>query len=266
MANSDSYSVHCLAVVFNRNGLSGRPRNMSKIILAMSGGKDSTAMALLEAERGTEFELLFTPAGNEAPELFEHVERIAKIIERPLITIGNHDLDFWIREFNALPNFRQRWCTRLLKIEPAIAYLMRNPGSTLLIGLRADEPERAGLYGEWARYRYPLREAGWSINDVWNYLEEKGVTIPVRRGGNCKLCFFQRIGEWYALWRDDPASWAEGEAYEALTKRTFRTPGKDSWPIALADLRAAFEKGRTPRGANQLKIFEDLSGCRVCTL
>jgi 3'-phosphoadenosine 5'-phosphosulfate sulfotransferase (PAPS reductase)/FAD synthetase len=237
-----------------------------KNIVAMSGGKDSTAMALLVAEQGLDFELLFTPAGNEPPELFDHVARIAKLVDKSLITISNRDLDFWIREFNALPNFRQRWCTRLLKIEPAIAYLVRHPGSTLLIGLRADEEDREGLYGEWARYRYPLREAGWGINDVWAYLERKGVTIPVRRGGNCKLCFFQRIGEWYSLWRDDPEAWAEGEAYETLTGKTFRTPGRDSWPSSLAELRQAFEAGKTPRGANQLRLLEDTSGCRVCTM
>lgn len=46
---------------------------MGKRIMAFSGGKDSTAMAVLLAERGEDFELLFTPTGNELPELFSHI-------------------------------------------------------------------------------------------------------------------------------------------------------------------------------------------------
>lgn len=153
-----------------------------------------------------------------------------------------------------------------MKIEPAIAYLIKNPDSTLFIGLRADEPDRPGLYGEWSSYRYPLRELGWALSDVWAYLDARGVSIPVRRGGNCKLCFFQRIGEWYALWRDDPESYAEGERYEELTGHTFRTIGRDSWPASLAGMRKEFEKGRAPKDANQFKMFDDSSGCRVCTM
>lgn len=239
---------------------------MSKQIAAFSGGKDSTAMILMMAETGEEFELLFTPTGNEPEEMFTHIEAIASLIDRPLVALSNHNLDFWIREFNALPNFRQRWCTRLLKIEPAKAYLVANPDSVLCVGLRADEPEREGLYGDFCQYRYPLRERGWGVSDVWNYLDSKQIVIPARRGGNCKLCFFQRIGEWWELWKDDPESWAEGEQYEEMTGRTFRTRGKDSWPISLRELRLAFESGRRPRNAGQLKIFGQTETCRVCTL
>jgi hypothetical protein len=239
---------------------------MSKTIVAFSGGKDSTAVALLEAEKGNDFSLLYTPAGNEPPEWDEHVKRIADLINRPLVVISNRDLDFWIKEFKALPNFRQRWCTRLLKIEPAKVYLAQHPGSTLLIGLRADEPLREGLYGDFCTYRYPLREARMGIADVYRLLDERGVKIPSRRGGNCMLCFFQGIGEWYQLWRDDPAEYQRGVDYEAETAHTFRTPGRDSWATGLADLRRQFESGKAPKHANQLPLLADTEICRVCSL
>ena len=88
--------------------------------VAFSGGKDSTAMALLMAEAGEDFVLLFTPAGNEPPELFAHIRRVAALVERPLIQPENRPLDFWINHHQALPNSRMRWCTRAIKIEPCI--------------------------------------------------------------------------------------------------------------------------------------------------
>ena len=48
-----------------------------------------------------------------------------------------------IKQWNALPNWRQRWCTRVLKIEPFAAYLMRHSPARFYVGLRADEEARA---------------------------------------------------------------------------------------------------------------------------
>lgn len=109
-----------------------------------SPGKDSTALVLRLAELGEDFEMLFTPTRNELPELRAHIDLVVGLVDRPLVEPPNRPLDFWIREHNALPNHRQRWCTRQIKIEPCIAYLMRNPGCVLSVGLRADEMAREG--------------------------------------------------------------------------------------------------------------------------
>ena len=130
------------------------------LIVAFSGGKDSTAMALKLAEEGFEFSLLFTPTGNELPELYAHINEVVRRVNMPLIIPKGPSLDTLIREFKALPNWRQRWCTRIIKIVPCIAYLKAHPGSTLAVGLRADEETRIGLYGDFAQYRYPLVEWG----------------------------------------------------------------------------------------------------------
>src|SRR5262245_18094280 len=114
-----------------------------KQILAFSGGKDSTALALRLAELGDSFELFFTPTFRELPECIEHIGRVRDLTGRPLVvrTCGE-TLEASIVRQEALPNNRQRWCTRMQKIEPAKAYLLENPGSTLLVGLRADEEHR----------------------------------------------------------------------------------------------------------------------------
>ena len=246
-----------------------------KHIVALSGGKDSTVMALRLAEvEPSDYEYVITPTGDELPEMYEHWKRLGALLGKPLkpITSG-YSLQGLIRKWNALPNWRQRWCTRVLKIEPFNAYLMANLPATTYVGLRADEPEdirRGTILGgvEGITQRYPLREWGWGINDVRLYLEGRGVSIPQRT--DCARCFFQRAGEWYELWRKYPDLYEEAVADEERTGYTFRKPGghKDRHPVGLADLRRSFERDNIPRGAGQISLFsgnrEDM--CRVCSL
>lgn len=228
-------------------------------LVAFSGGKDSTALVLRLAELGESFECLFTPTGNELPDLKAHMARVLEMAGSPRLHIPEGpSLGQLIDHFNALPNFRMRWCTRMIKIQPCIAFLRQHPGSVLLVGLRADEMEREGLYGDYATYRYPLREWGWKLQDVLNYCAARGVEIPPRT--DCAVCYGQQIGEWFRLWRDWPEKYAEGEAWEAKTGYTFRSAERDTWPAALRELRAEFERGRLPRERKRKEI------CRACTL
>jgi len=237
---------------------------MVRQIVAFSGGKDSTAMALRLHELGESFALLFTPTGDELPELREHIARMVARIGCELIVPPNRSLYEWIATYRALPNFRMRWCTRQIKIEPCIAYLLAHPGSTLLVGLRADEEARLGLYGAYATYRYPLREWGWRMRDVRRYLAAHGVEVPRRT--DCALCYDQRLSEWYRLWKAHPEAYARGEALEAETGHTFRSGQRDQWPTDLAGLRAAFEAGRRPLGVGDDETLPLPLRCRVCSL
>lgn len=237
---------------------------------AFSGGKDSTAMTYRLAEMGEDFSLLFTPTGNELAELTEHIGRVVRDLKRPLVTPENKPLSEWIAKWNALPNPYQRWCTRVIKIEPCAAFFASHPRSVLLVGLRADEEERAGgLYGDLVTCRYPLREWGWGLAEVWGYLKAKGVTVPART--DCAVCPFQRLDEWWSLWKNHPDEYARGRKWEQDTGRTFRSPGRDSWPASLAELAAEFERGKEPKAitANrQGELFdgEEPQKCRVCSL
>jgi hypothetical protein len=240
--------------------------------VAVSGGADSTAMAMRMAERGERFSLLFTPTGNELGAVTDHVAALAARTGAPLVLPPAPTLAALIDGFGALPNNRQRWCTRMIKIQPCAAHLARHPGAVLCVGLRADEPSReGGLYGDRVTYRTPLREWGWGRRDVLAYLDAHGVSVPRRT--DCALCYDQRLIEWWELWRDQPAQFAKGEAWEAQTGHTFRSPSRDTWPAALAELRREFERGRVPkdtrpdRGGRQLPLFDDheeARRCRVC--
>lgn len=232
-------------------------------VVAFSGGKDSTAMALRMAELGEDFSLLFTPTGNELPELRQHIAAVVERTGRPLIETKGPTLESLMEEFDALPNWRQRWCTRMIKIVPCIAYLKANPGSTLCVGLRFDEPEREGLFGPYATYRYPLREWQWGVGQVKRYCAASGLTVPFRT--DCALCYGQRLGEWWRLWKEHPEEFAKGEAYETATGHTFRSAGRDTWPAGLVQLRKRFEAGDKPRGAQRTPEQQELP-CRVCRL
>lgn len=235
-------------------------------IVALSGGKDSTAMAMRLAELYPEipFTRVCTPTGNEPEAWFAHMrelrERLGPIT--PIMLPGGPG--GLIQKYNALPNWRQRWCTRQLKIEPFAAFLLKQAPAVFYVGLRADEEEREG--GDYeavpgVEMRFPLREWGWGLSEVWGYLNERGQTVPRRT--DCKLCFFQRLIEWYELWRDDPSGYAEGEAYEAETGHTFRSPSRDTQPASLRELREKFEAGYVPRDTRDpLSTMQ----CRVCRL
>ena len=137
--------------------------------------------------------------------------------------------------------------------------------ATLYVGLRADEPERNGLFWRGAT-SFPLREEGWGVADVWAYLARRGVTIPRRT--DCALCYHQRLVEWKVLSEQHPDLYQSGVEYEAMTGHTFRSPDRDTWPAGLAELREAFKSGRPVRGeaAYRERVERGEAPCRVCSL
>lgn len=222
------------------------------------------ALRLREIEP-REYVYVCTPTGNELPEMFAHWRKLSVLLESPLVPIVGGTLEGIIRQEKMIPNFRARFCTRMLKIEPYAAWMMQQSANysriVSYVGIRADEPEReAGDYTDvpGVEMRFPLREWEMGLAQVLAYLAERGVTIPVR--SDCGLCFYQKLGEWYALWRDHLDIFMGGEAIEEEHGHTFRSPSRDTWPAAMKDLRARFEAGDVPRGVKE----SNLKACRVC--
>lgn len=234
-------------------------------VVALSGGKDSTALALRLAEvEPRDYTYIITPTGNEPDAMFAHWRKLGEMLGKPLTVVVKSTLITEINRQGALPNWQSRWCTRMLKIEPCAQWLAAHSPAVLYVGIRADEPLREG--GDYAAVPdietdFPFRRWGWGLCEVVDYNRHRGVTIPKRT--DCKLCFFQRLIEWYEFWLTDPQGWAEGEALEKSTGHTFRSPGRDTWPASMKELRARFEQGDVPRDTrdalNEMK-------CRVCRL
>lgn len=238
-------------------------------VVALSGGKDSTAMALRLAEVAPrDYVYVCTPTGNELPTMFEHWRLLSDLLAAPIQQVIAGSLVTMICEQEALPNWRMRWCTRKLKIEPYAAWLMKqaeiHSRIVSYVGLRADEPDREG--GDYiavpgVEMVFPMRGWGWGLPEVLAYLAAKNVTIPKRT--DCGLCFYQRLIEWYELWRDYPDQWALGEYLESRVGHTFRSPGRDTWPASMLGLRERFEAGDVPRDTRD-KLNE--MKCRVCVI
>lgn len=243
-------------------------------IVALSGGHDSTALAFVLKEQNpdTPYNYVCTPTGNELPEMFEHWRNLGERLGRRLIPIMNGTLHSVIREQKMLPNFRSRFCTRILKIEPYRKFLAEHAAQGPIVsyvGLRADEPGRAGgAYDDIAgvTMRFPLRDMGYGEDEVQATLRRFGIVCPNRT--DCGECYHQRLGEWYEYWRDHRDLAMRAVALEEEFGATFRTPGRDAWPSALKDLFAEFEGGRIPTVSLNRMARERMAvgGCRVCSL
>lgn len=244
-------------------------------IVALSGGHDSTIMSFLLKEREPRpYEYVCTPTGDELPEMFEFWRWLGSVdgLGRRLIPIMNGTLKSVIAKESTLPNFRRRFCTRILKIEPYRKFLKEQAAGgpvVSYVGLRADEPGRAGgAYDdiEGVEMRFPLREWGMGEDDVQAGLAERGIKCPDRT--DCARCYHQRIGEWWELWWHNRDIFNDAVNDELIIGGTYRTPGRDSWPSALIDLAVRFEAGDIPdKSLNRILRERQLIGsCRVCRM
>lgn len=242
-------------------------------VVALSGGHDSSALALELKEREPRpYVYVCTPTGDELPEMFEHWRDLGERLGSRLIPVMGGTLKSVIASEGMLPNFRARFCTRKLKIIPFIEWMRAQLSSgpiVAYVGLRADEPLRVGgVYGqiEGIEQRFPLREWGMGEDEVQAALRRFGVKCPDRT--DCARCYHQRIGEWWELWRHHRDIFEDAIADEQRLGATYRTPGRDSWPTALADMAARFETGEKPTiSLNRMERERMAAGsCRVCSL
>jgi hypothetical protein len=216
--------------------------------VAISGGKDSTAMALRLVEvEPDDYTFLITPTGRELPPMEEHWRKLEERLGKPLCRVPAPSLLDLIKRYQALPNWRMRWCTRQIKIEPFMAYVANHLPAISYVGIRADEAQRGGTL--WTEDEvvqdFPLVRWGWGIDKVKRYLVEQDCVPPART--DCDICFFQRLIEWYELWRDYPELYQEATVLELWTGHTFRSPSRDTWPASLAELAVRFEMGEIPK-------------------
>lgn len=174
-------------------------------IVNLSGGKDSTALAIFLREQIPQLEYVFCDTHKELPETYEYLDRLEAYLQRPIIRLNaERGFDHWLAMYRGmLPSSQVRWCTRKLKIEPFEAYV----GDDLVwsyIGIRADEG-RSGYISTKPNIHpvYPFKEHGLALADVQRILDASGLGLPSyyewRQRSGCYFCFYQRTGEWAGL-------------------------------------------------------------------
>jgi 3'-phosphoadenosine 5'-phosphosulfate sulfotransferase (PAPS reductase)/FAD synthetase len=208
----------------------GRP---ARHILSLSGGKDSTALAILMRDRVPELEYVFCDTGNELLETYDYLDRLEVFLGKS-ITRLNPDRPFqhYLHIYRGvLPDARTRWCTRKLKIEPLERHIGDSP-CIMYIGIRADEPHRKGYISTKPNIvaSYPFIDEGIRKADVLRILAESGLGLPKyydwRSRSGCYFCFFQRRIEWVGLLENHPDLFQQSEEFE---KEDYETGNRYTW-------------------------------------
>lgn len=263
-------------------------------IVLISGGKDSTALALYLKDKRPELELeyVFCDTHKELPETYEYLTRIEAYLGKPVTRLssglGERGFDHYLKVYgDYLPAPNMRWCTKKMKIEPFENYVGDDP-VILYVGIRADE-HREGYISTKPNIKpvFPFKEDGLRKEDVIRILEQSGVGIPTyyewRTRSGCYFCFFQRRGEWVGLKEKHPDlferakeyekpdlgfTWIHGESLEQLEqpKRVEEIRRRES------ERKERVAKQRKPRtlaeafGAASADDPDDEIGCLICHL
>ena len=204
-------------------------RNIKPIrhILSLSGGKDSTALAIYMRDRIPDMEYIFHDTGKELPETYEYLERIADYLGKPIQGLYEPlGFDHWYDVYGQMiPSARRRWCTKMLKLKPFEEYV-GNDRVYNYLGIRADENSDGYISRKPNIIPfYPFIEDGLVLSDVEEILMETGVGMPPytkwgRTRSGCFFCFFQQKIEWVRLREKHPDLFEEAKQYERIYEKT----------------------------------------------
>jgi 3'-phosphoadenosine 5'-phosphosulfate sulfotransferase (PAPS reductase)/FAD synthetase len=226
-------------------------------IVSLSGGKDSTALAIYLRDRISNLEYVFCDTEQELQETYEYLERLEVYLGKTIVHLkhdggGFDDLLRARRGF--LPSAQVRWCTEYLKIKPFEKYV-GNDVCNSYVGIRADELHRKGYISTKPNIiaHYPFIEADIRKDDVIRILEESGLGLPSyyrwRSRSGCYFCFFQQRIEWVGLLENHPDLFEKASGYE---KEDPETGEKYSW-----SQRESLKDLRRPERVAQIKLEDD---------
>ena len=255
-------------------------------ILNLSGGKDSTALAVVMRERVPEMEYVFCDTDKELPETYEYLAKVEAFLGKPVVRLNaDRGFDHWIQMYGGLiPSSQVRWCTRKLKLEPFERFVGEDPVVSY-VAIRADE-NRSGYLTTKPNIHtvFPFKEMGVVKADVQRILDEAGLGMPAyyswRSRSGCYFCFFQRRSEWVGLLENHPDLFQLAKTYEKqdpVTGRRFTWSPVESLdelqqPARMEEIRGrakALDKETVRHGPIPLAMLvddddEDEIGCLMC--
>jgi hypothetical protein len=197
---------------------------MVRHILGLSGGKDSTALAILLHQEVPQMEYFFCDTHRELPETYDYLERVkARLGIKIEYLSAKRDFDHWLALHGGyLPSPQRRWCTEQMKILPLEKFIGDDEAISY-VGIRADE-QRDGYISTKPGIQavFPFKERGLVKADILRLLEESGIGLPSyydwRSRSGCYFCFFQRKYEWVMLHQNHPDLFQKAINYEQQHK------------------------------------------------
>jgi Phosphoadenosine phosphosulfate reductase family len=272
------------------------PGGRTRHVLGISGGKDSSALAIYMRDRVPEMEYFFCDTGAELPETYDYLNRLEAALGKPIARLNSaRDFDHWLEVYQGtLPSPQMRWCTKNLKIKPLEAWI-GDDNAVSYVAIRADE-NRLGYISTKPNIKavFPFREEGIDRAGVERILAEAGTGLPDyyewRTRSGCYFCFFQRKHEWVGLHDRHPDLFQKAIDYEHKVdyEQTAMKGRKYTWSqgesleelIARRDEIEAKHRAALERAARRVKpnrpLLEILSdahdeeddqvACAVCHL
>jgi len=216
-----------------------------KYAVSFSGGKDSTYMLfkLLELGRPVDY-VVWSDTGVLFPEVYQHIELVTERLQQEwgleLVTVrAPHTFLEYVTTYRRpggrwkgwpyfFPTPRNRWCTRVLKLDPLTRW-KKEVGEEVIfyIGITAGEVWRVKKQ---KGKQYPLVELGVSSVDTLRWCQSRwgftwsGLYERVSRV-NCWCCPFRRAGEIFYLIRHRPELWSQIR----MVEEGLRKLGVEQW-------------------------------------
>ena len=205
-------------------------------ICGISGGKDSSAMALFMRDKVPDMEYFFCDTGAELPETYEFLDKLEIVLGKKIERLNSRKgFDHWFEVYRGtLPSPQMRWCTTKMKIEP-IEQWVGNEEVISYIAIRADEAGRKGYVSSKKNIqaRFPFIENDIDHAGVMRILADSGIGLPEyyewRTRSGCYFCFFQRKAEWVGLSERHPDLWEKAVAIEQKIMKDAGADGDKSF-------------------------------------
>jgi 3'-phosphoadenosine 5'-phosphosulfate sulfotransferase (PAPS reductase)/FAD synthetase len=265
-------------------------------VLGISGGKDSSALAVYMRDRVPEMEYFFCDTGAELPETYEYLNRLEAALGKSIVRLNaDRDFDHWMEVYQGtLPSPQMRWCTKNLKIKPLEDWVGDDKVISY-VAIRADE-NRLGYVSTKPNIEavFPFREDGIDKDGVMRILDEAGIGLPDyyewRTRSGCYFCFFQRKHEWVGLKERHPDlferavqyeekvryrhtamkgrnyTWSQGESLPDLIERKDEIEAKHQAALERAAKRIKPNRPLLEVLSDALDSEDDEAGCSVCHL
>ncbi len=205
-------------------------------ICGISGGKDSSALAVYMRDRVPQMEYFFCDTGAELPETYDYLGKLETALGKPVTRLNaRKGFDHWFEVYRgALPSPQMRWCTKKMKIEPLEEWIGADTAISY-VAIRADETGRKGYVSTKPNIKavFPFVEDGIGHDDVLRILRHAGIGLPDyyewRTRSGCYFCFYQRKAEWVGLADRHPDLWQRAVAIEQKVMKDAGADGDASF-------------------------------------